>query len=122
MAIPVDPKDRLLDVVCPQRHIVSIVASGEPLPVLYSYARGTRPIPGHVIAADHFAGLVSTDGINYFPLRGGSSVTSLTVMCPRCRAVYVLEHADCLAGIATPPVKGRTPRITLQRVVSAKSH
>ena len=121
MAIPVDPKDRLLDVVCPQRHIVSIVVRGEPLPVLYNYARGTSPVPGHIIAADHFNGLVSTDGTNYFPLRGGSSVTSLTVLCPRCRAVYVLEHADCMAGIALPSVKGRTPRITLRRVEAAKS-
>ena len=123
MAIPLDHKDRLLDVVCPQRHIVSIVVRADSLPMLYPFVRDPQQLnPSSAVDADGFAPVLSVGPTGpWHMMAGGERAPSVQVVCRKCRAVYVLEHADCVAAIALPSVKGRTPRITLRRVVSAKS-
>jgi hypothetical protein len=122
MAIPLDRKEQLLDLYCPQSHIVSIVVRTETMPVLYCTVRGgTGLFPAFALALDGLATLVSLEsdaaqGYHVVDER----MPTVVVLCQRCRATYTLVHADCMAALALPTVKGRTPSITLRLVVSAK--
>jgi hypothetical protein len=122
MAILVDPEGHALDIYCPQSHLVSIVVRSDPLPLLYPFVRNPQlRNPDSAVDADGFAPVLSV-GPNgpWHMMAGGERAPSVQVVCRKCRAAYMLDHADCLAGIALPSVKGRTPRITLRRVVAAK--
>jgi hypothetical protein len=122
MAIPLDRKEQLLAFYCPQSHLVSIVVRSEPLPLLVPYVRDPRlRSPACVVDADGFAPVVGVGPTGpWHMMAGGERAPEVQVVCRKCRAVYVLEHADCMAGIALPAVQGRTPSITLRRVVAAK--
>jgi hypothetical protein len=122
MAILLDPEGHVLDVYCPQSHLVSTVVHSDPLPLLVPYVRDPQlRSPACVVDADGFAPVLSV-GPNgpWHMMAGGERAPSFQVVCRKCRAVYMLDHADCLAGIAQPTTPGRPPRITLRRVVAAK--
>jgi hypothetical protein len=122
MAIPLDRKEQLLALYCPQSHLVSIVVHSEPLPLLVPFVRDPQLRSPHcAVDADGFAPVLSV-GPNgpWHMMGGGERAPSVQVVCRKCRAVYRLDHADCVAAIALPTVKGRTPSITLRRVVAAK--
>jgi hypothetical protein len=123
MAILLDPEGHALDIYCPQAHLVSIVVHSEPLPFLVPYVRDPQlRTPACAVDADGFAPVVGAGPTGpWHMMAGGERAPSVQVVCRKCRAVYILDHADCMAGIAMPPVKGRPPRITLWRVVAAKS-
>ncbi len=118
MAIPLH--HRLIDVVCPQGHIVSIVTEGEPLPVIYTMVRSVRTLtPSYAIAAAGLEPVIDVTGggqyysfIEHYP--------SVQVGCADCQAIYTLDHSALVAGLALPAVNGRTRRITIQRVKAAK--
>jgi hypothetical protein len=122
MAIPLDRKDQLLAFYCPQSHLVSIVVRSDPLPFLVPYVRDPQlRSPACVVAADGFAPVLGVGPTGpWHMMAGGERAPSVQVVCRKCRACYILDHADCMAAIALPPVKGRTPSITLRRVVAAK--
>jgi len=122
MAILLDPEGHALDIYCLQGHIVSVVVHSEPLSLLVPHMRDPRlRSPACVVAPDGFAPVVGVGPAGpWHMMAGGERAPSIQVVCRTCRAVYILEHADALAGIAQPSVKGRPPRITLRRVEAAK--